>query len=46
MVIVHIVEPFASGVAVFVRSLTEAMPTDVHIVVHGERKEEISAEEV
>jgi glycosyltransferase involved in cell wall biosynthesis len=46
MVIVHIVEPFASGVAHFVKSLTEAMPDDVHIVVHGERKEEIPAEEV
>ncbi|RYG36042.1 MAG: glycosyl transferase family 1, partial [Chitinophagaceae bacterium] len=46
MVVVHIVEPFASGVAVFVRSLTEAMPDDVHIVVHGERKEEISADDV
>lgn len=46
MVIVHIVEPFAAGVAVFVKSLTEAMPDDVHIVVHGERKKEIPAEEV
>jgi glycosyltransferase involved in cell wall biosynthesis len=46
MVIVHIVEPFASGVAVFVKSLTEAMPDDIHIVVHGERKNEMPAEEV
>lgn len=46
MVIVHIVEPFAAGVAVFVKSLTEAMPDDVHIVIHGERKKEISAAEV
>jgi glycosyltransferase involved in cell wall biosynthesis len=46
MKIIHIVEPFASGVAVFVRSLTEAMPDDLHIVVHGERKELISAAEV
>lgn len=46
MVIVHIVEPFASGIAVFVRSLVEVMPDDTHIVVHGERREEIRAEEV
>ena len=46
MVIVHIVEPFAAGIAVFVKSLTEAMPDDVHIVIHGERKKEISAAEV
>ena len=46
MTIVHIVEPFAAGVAVFVRSLTEAMPNDIHIVVHGERKSEMPAVEV
>ena len=43
MIIVHIVEPFAGGIAVFVKSLTESMPDDLHIVVHGERKEEIPA---
>jgi glycosyltransferase involved in cell wall biosynthesis len=46
MIILHIVEPFASGVAVFVRSLTEAMPDDTHIIVHGERKWVMTAEEV
>jgi len=46
MVIVHIVEPFAAGIAVFVKSLTEAMPEDLHIVVHGERKKEMMATEV
>jgi glycosyltransferase involved in cell wall biosynthesis len=46
MVIIHIVEPFAAGIAVFVKSLTETMPEDTHIVVHGERKEEMTAEEV
>ncbi len=46
MIIVHVVEPFASGIAVFVKSLTEAMPDDIHIVVHGERKDEIAAAEV
>lgn len=46
MVIIHIVEPFASGIAVFVKSLAETMPDDTHIVVHGERKEEMTADEV
>ena len=46
MIIVHIVEPFAGGIAVFVKSLTESMPDDLHIVVHGERKEEVSADKV
>lgn len=46
MIIVHIVEPFAAGIAVFVKSLTEAMPDDMHIIVHGERKSEMSAQEV
>jgi glycosyltransferase involved in cell wall biosynthesis len=46
MIIVHIVEPFAAGIAHFVKSLTEAMPDDMHIIVHGERKSEMSAREV
>ena len=46
MTILHVVEPFASGIAVFVKSLTETMPDDVHIIVHGERKREIAASEV
>jgi glycosyltransferase involved in cell wall biosynthesis len=37
MRIVHIVEPFASGIATFVRSLVNGMPDDQHIIVHGER---------
>jgi len=46
MIIVHIVEPFAAGIALFVKSLTQAMPDDMHIVVHGERKKEMNAAEV
>ncbi len=46
MTVVHVVEPFAAGIAVFVKSLTETMPGDVHIIVHGERKKEIAASEV
>src|SRR5215831_5706627 len=46
MTIVHAVEPFASGVAVFVKYLTETMPDDLHLIVHGERKEVTPAEDV
>lgn len=46
MIILHVVEPFAAGIAVFVRSLTESMPDYLHIVVHGERKQVMSAKEV
>ena len=46
MIIVHIVEPFAAGIAFFIKSLTEAMPDDMHIVVHGERKKEMMAADV
>src|SRR4051812_20430802 len=39
MKIVHIVEPFAGGVATFLRSLVENLPEDFHIVIHGEREQ-------
>jgi glycosyltransferase involved in cell wall biosynthesis len=43
MVVVHIIEPFASGVALFVKSLTTVLNNEEHIVIHGERKDEIEA---
>jgi hypothetical protein len=46
MTIVHVVEPFAAGVSVFVKYLTETMPDDLHIVIHGERKQVMSAANV
>jgi len=46
MTIVHVVEPFASGIAVFVRYLSEAMPDDLHIIIHGERKQVAPASDV
>ncbi|HMF70808.1 MAG TPA: glycosyltransferase [Flavitalea sp.] len=46
MKIVHVVEPFASGVAVFVKSLVENMKDDYHIIVHGERELVMKAAEV
>ena len=44
MIVVHIIEPFASGVALFVKSLTKVLDSDEHIVIHGERKDEIEAD--
>lgn len=46
MRIVHIVEPFASGIATFVRSLVMGMPEDRHIIVHGEREHIMRSEAV
>ena len=46
MNIVHVVEPFAAGIATFVKSLTETLSNDRHIVIHGERKPVMSAEDV
>ena len=46
MIIVHVVEPFAAGVAVFVKLLSETMPDDTHIIIHGERRELMPATEV
>ena len=46
MTIVHVVEPFAAGVSVFVKYLTETMPDDLHIIIHGERKQVMSAANV
>jgi Glycosyltransferase len=46
MTIVHVVEPFASGIAVFVKYLSEAMPDDLHIVIHGERRQVMPAIDV
>jgi len=45
MIIARIVEPFATGIAVFVKSLTEAMPDGMHIMVHGERRKEMTVAE-
>src|SRR5688572_7711805 len=46
MIIIHVVEPFAAGIAVFVRSLVENMPDDLHIIVHGERAEVTRFEDI
>jgi glycosyltransferase involved in cell wall biosynthesis len=46
MKIVHVIEPFASGMAVFVKLLTENLSRDFHIIIHGERKQIAAAAEV
>jgi len=46
MKIVHVVEPFASGIATFVKSLVENLQDDLHIIVHGEREHLMSSSEV
>jgi len=46
MKIVHVVEPFASGIATFVKSLVENMNDDLHIIVHGEREYVMKSAEV
>lgn len=46
MTIVHVVEPFASGIAVFVKYLTETMPDDLHFIIHGERRQVMPAVDV
>jgi glycosyltransferase involved in cell wall biosynthesis len=38
MKIVHVVEPFASGIATFVQSIVQNLRDDHHIVIHGERE--------
>lgn len=39
MLIIHVLDPFAGGLATFLRLLTEQMSDDYHVIVHGERKE-------
>jgi glycosyltransferase involved in cell wall biosynthesis len=46
MTIVHVIEPFASGIAVFVKYLSETMPDDLHIIIHGERRQVMPAIDV
>jgi glycosyltransferase involved in cell wall biosynthesis len=46
MKIVHVVEPFASGIATFVKSLVENLNDDLHIIVHGEREYVMKSAEV
>jgi len=40
MRIVHVVEPFSSGISTFILQLVTQMPDDEHIIVHGVRDDE------
>lgn len=46
MNIIHVVEPFASGIATFVKSLVENLQDDLHIIIHGERENVMRSAEV
>lgn len=46
MKVVHVVEPFAAGVATFIRYLVQRMPYDKHVIIHGERPEYNTACEI
>lgn len=46
MVIVHVLEPFATGINTFINELVHSMPDDQHIIIHGERKESRDIEEI
>jgi glycosyltransferase involved in cell wall biosynthesis len=46
MKIVHVVEPFASGIAVFVKLLVDTLQGDFHTVIHGERPVVMKAVEI
>jgi hypothetical protein len=39
MTIIHVVEPFATGINTFLQELVFSMPSHEHIIVHGERKD-------
>jgi len=46
MKIVHVVEPFASGIAAFVQSIVQNLRDDYHIIIHGEREYVMSSTEI
>ncbi len=46
MKIVHVVEPFASGIASFVQSIVQNLRDDHHIIIHGEREYVMRSSEI
>jgi glycosyltransferase involved in cell wall biosynthesis len=46
MKIIHIVDPFAAGLATFIKTLIESNKDDENIVIHGERKNVIPVEKL
>ncbi|NQY68607.1 MAG: glycosyltransferase [Flavobacteriales bacterium] len=46
MVIVHVVEPFATGINTFIQELVFGIPNHEHYIVHGERDDTRAIEEI
>ena len=46
MVVVHVIEPFATGLNTFLQELVFSMPDFDHIIIHGERKDTREIEEI
>jgi glycosyltransferase involved in cell wall biosynthesis len=46
MIIVHVLEPFATGINTFIHELVFSMPEYEHIIIHGERKENRNISEI
>lgn len=46
MLIVHVVDPFAGGLATFLKLLTEQLNDDYHVIIHGERRDLVEPQEV
>lgn len=46
MYIIHVVEPLAGGMVTFMKSLTESMPSDQHLIIHGRREHGLPLEAV
>ena len=46
MKIVHVVEPFATGVNTFIHELVFGMPDHEHIIIHGERDDNRELEQI
>ncbi len=46
MKVIHVVDPFAGGLATFLKLLSEQLNDHYHIIIHGERKELADPDEV
>lgn len=44
--VLHVIEPFAGGIATFIKQLTELNPSDNHCILHGSRSEIIDSSEL
>lgn len=46
MIVVHVLEPFATGINTFIHELVSSMPEHEHIIIHGERKDNRNINEI